>query len=86
MKPHILLVDDERSIRDPLSAYLQKNGYRVSSAADAATTRSPLGMPLMTEPVAHLVRRREPAPGSPAMNSDGTKLSRLLRCAAPDYI
>lgn len=39
MKPHILLVDDERSIRDPLAGYLQKNGYRVSSAADAATAR-----------------------------------------------
>ncbi len=43
MKPHILLVDDERSIRDPLASYLQKNGYRVSSAADAATARSVLG-------------------------------------------
>lgn len=43
MKPHILLVDDERSIRDPLASYLQKNGYRVSSAADAATARSMLG-------------------------------------------
>lgn len=43
MKPHILLVDDERSIRDPLANYLQKNGYRVSSAADAATARTMLG-------------------------------------------
>ncbi len=43
MKPHILLVDDERSIRDPLASYLQKNGYRVSTAADAATARSMLG-------------------------------------------
>ncbi|MET0240794.1 MAG: response regulator [Sphingobium sp.] len=42
-KPHILLVDDERSIRDPLSAFLQKNGYRVTSAADAESARRALG-------------------------------------------
>jgi two-component system OmpR family response regulator len=41
-KPHILLCDDERSIRDPLSAYLQKNGYRVTSAASAAAARAVL--------------------------------------------
>jgi len=42
-KPHILLVDDERSIRDPLSAFLQKNGYRVTGAPDAETARRALG-------------------------------------------
>jgi two-component system OmpR family response regulator len=42
-KPHILLVDDERSIRDPLSAFLQKNGYRVTAAPDAESARKALG-------------------------------------------
>ena len=38
-EPHILLVDDERDIRDPLAAYLSKNGVRISKAADAAQAR-----------------------------------------------
>jgi two-component system, OmpR family, response regulator len=38
-EPHILLVDDERDIRDPLAAYLSRNGVRVSKAADAAQAR-----------------------------------------------
>lgn len=42
LKPHILLVDDERSIRDPLAAYLQKNGYRVTDAADTRSARKAL--------------------------------------------
>jgi len=42
LKPHILLVDDERMIRDPLAAYLQKNGYRVTDAADARSARRAL--------------------------------------------
>ena len=37
--PHLLLVDDERDIRDPLAAYLTKQGYRVTKAEDAATAR-----------------------------------------------
>ena len=41
-KPHILLVDDERSIRDPLAAYFQKNGFRVTAVADAASARARL--------------------------------------------
>ena len=35
-KPHILLVDDERSIREPLATYLQRNGFRVTQAAVSA--------------------------------------------------
>ena len=37
--PHLLLVDDERSIREPLAAYLGKQGFRVTQAADAAAAR-----------------------------------------------
>ncbi len=38
-EPHILLVDDERDIRDPLASYLGKNGVRVSKAENAAVAR-----------------------------------------------
>jgi DNA-binding response OmpR family regulator len=37
--PHILVVDDERDIRDPLAAYLAKNGLRVTKAESAAAAR-----------------------------------------------
>ena len=40
--PHLLLVDDERSIREPLAQYLQKQGFRVTPAADAAAARTRL--------------------------------------------
>ena len=33
--PHILVVDDHRDIRDALARYLEKNGMRVTTAADA---------------------------------------------------
>jgi two-component system, OmpR family, response regulator len=41
-RPHILLVDDELSIRDPLGRYLERQGYRVTEAADAAEARTGL--------------------------------------------
>ena len=41
-EPHILVVDDERDIRDPLGAYLSKNGYRVTKAENAAAARQVL--------------------------------------------
>ena len=37
---HILLVDDERDIREPLAAYLARNNYRVSKAANAEAARA----------------------------------------------
>ena len=33
--PHILIVDDHREIRDAVTRYLQKNGFRAESARDA---------------------------------------------------
>ena len=41
-RPHILLVDDERSIREPLTAYLGKNGFRISQAENAEAARTKL--------------------------------------------
>lgn len=38
-EPHILLVDDERDIREPLAQYLGRNGLRVSKAENAARAR-----------------------------------------------
>jgi len=41
--PHILVVDDDRRLRDLLKKYLSENGFRVSTAADSATAREQLG-------------------------------------------
>ena len=38
-EPHVLIVDDERDILDPLASYLSKNGFRVSKAGNAASAR-----------------------------------------------
>jgi two-component system OmpR family response regulator len=38
-EPHVLIVDDERDILEPLASYLSKNGFRVSKARDAAAAR-----------------------------------------------
>lgn len=35
LPPHILIVDDHREIRDALVKYLEKNGLRATSAANA---------------------------------------------------
>ena len=37
--PHILIVDDARDIREPLAAYLGRNGFRTRSAEDAEAAR-----------------------------------------------
>ncbi len=40
--PHLLLVDDDRRIRDLLSRFLATEGYRVTTASSAADARSKL--------------------------------------------
>ena len=40
--PHLLVVDDDRRIRDLLSRYLAREGYRVTTAGNAAEARSKL--------------------------------------------
>jgi len=37
---HILLVDDEASLREPLANYLTRQGYKVHQAGDASAARS----------------------------------------------
>lgn len=39
---HVLLVDDEQSLREPLAEYLSGQGFRISEAASAAGARSVL--------------------------------------------
>jgi two-component system, OmpR family, response regulator len=41
-RPHLLLVDDEVSIRVPLAKYLEKQGFRVTDADNASAARSAL--------------------------------------------
>jgi two-component system phosphate regulon response regulator OmpR len=38
--PHVLVVDDDRRLRDLLTRFLSENGYRVTAAASAAEARS----------------------------------------------
>lgn len=40
--PHILVVDDQPDIRNPLSAYLTQKGFRLSSAGNTAEARKML--------------------------------------------
>ena len=42
-RPHLLIVDDERSIREPLAAYLGRNGFRTTQASDARDARAKIG-------------------------------------------
>src|SRR5450432_3896589 len=38
-KPHVLVVEDARDIREPLGRYLREHGYRTTTAADALNAR-----------------------------------------------
>ena len=38
--PHILVVDDDRRLRQLLGRYLVENGFRVTTASDAAQARA----------------------------------------------
>src|SRR3954452_25332750 len=38
-KPHILVVEDARDIREPLARYLREHGYRTSTASEALSAR-----------------------------------------------
>jgi two-component system OmpR family response regulator len=62
-QPHILVVDDDREIRDLLSRFLEKQGLRVSAARDAREARRlwPLGR-------YHLVVLDLMLPGEPGLD------------------
>src|SRR5579863_4201600 len=40
--PHVLVVDDDRRLRQLVASYLGKNGYRVTAVASAAEARARL--------------------------------------------
>lgn len=40
---HILIVEDERNVREPLAGYMRRNGFRVSQASHALEARHLLG-------------------------------------------
>lgn len=68
-QPHLLIVDDDREIRDSLSRYLTKNGYRVSAAEGGAAMRR-----VLTAGAIDLVILDVMMPGE-----DGLALCRYLR-------
>lgn len=68
-QPHLLIVDDDREIRDSLSRYLAKNGYRVSAADGGAAMRR-----ILTAGAIDLVILDVMMPGE-----DGLTLCRYLR-------
>src|SRR5512145_2821451 len=41
-QPHILVVDDDKRLRDLLARFLTEQGYRVTTASDAADARAKL--------------------------------------------
>jgi two-component system, OmpR family, phosphate regulon response regulator OmpR len=41
--PHVLVVDDDRRLRDLLTRFLTENGYRVTAAGSAAEARAKAG-------------------------------------------
>ncbi|WP_436644413.1 response regulator [Microbaculum sp. FT89] len=68
-KPHILVVDDHRDIRELVSRYLVKNGFRATAAEDARAARSILAMSAIDLVVLDIMM-----PGE-----DGLSLCRYLR-------
>lgn len=73
---HILVVDDDRDIRQLLSDYLEDNGYRVSRAANGAEMRR-----LMADTRVDLVVLDLMLPGE-----DGLSLCRDLRARDADHV
>src|SRR3546814_18531188 len=68
-KPHLLLVDDERSIREPLAQYLSRNGFRVTAVESAAEARTRLAANTIAPVVLDIMM-----PGA-----DGLRLCRPIR-------
>ena len=71
--PHILIVDDHREIRDALAKYLEKNGMRATSAANAVAMDAALKVGQFDLNVLDVMM-----PGE-----DGLSVCRRLRAAGP---
>ncbi len=68
-EPHILLVDDERDIRDPLAHYLSRNGVRVTKAKNAAEARQLLAAYAIDLVLLDVMMPGEDGLASPAMSA-----------------
>jgi two-component system phosphate regulon response regulator OmpR len=83
--PHILVVDDDRRIRQLLQSYLLENGFRISAAASAAEAREK-----MRGIVFDLVVLDIMMPGESGLNltqslrSDGNRVPVLMLSALAD--
>ena len=42
-QPHILVIDDDKRLRDLIARYLTEQGYRVTTAIHASDARAKLG-------------------------------------------
>jgi two-component system, OmpR family, phosphate regulon response regulator OmpR len=47
-EPHLLVVDDDARLRDLLRRYLVDQGFRVTTAGDAAEARAKIGASIST--------------------------------------
>ncbi|MXP26336.1 response regulator [Altererythrobacter indicus] len=97
---HVLLVDDEPDLREPLAEYLVRQGFRVSEAGDASKARSllVLEMPdialvdimMPGEDGLSLCRHLSEAKGMPVilLTAKGEAMDRIigLEIGADDYV
>lgn len=72
-KPHLLIVEDEPSIRTPLKRFLEKQGYRITDVADAAEARDALAKGTFALAILDIM-----LPGE-----DGLSLARSIRAEGP---
>ena len=72
-RPHLLIVEDEDSIRAPLVRYLERESFRVTAVADAAQAREALATAALDLAILDLM-----LPGE-----DGLSLARFIRATSP---
>jgi two-component system OmpR family response regulator len=98
--PHILIVDDDREIRDLLSRFLVKNGYRATTAADGRDMQKALAdraidlivldLMLPGEDGLSLCRRLRGESSTPVimLTAKGDEIDRIvgLEMGADDYL
>src|ERR1700693_567327 len=68
-KPHILLGEDARDLREPLARYMREHGYRATTAPDAAAARKVMKAAAIDLVVLDIMMRGE----------DGLSLCRSIR-------